>query len=209
MTIAHDDRRRVQRLEEWRSSRYGGVGCPRMPARKRRVQALALHMTTGGASSDRPPRVAQWFDTPAAAGATHYVCSDTRALRFAADDRNAPAANAANQYTISIEGCGSADATAETWRNDPYYRGLRTMLASALAWLSERHAVELVHLTDEQLKAIHAGDTTITGVIGHVQVTRALRSGSHYCPGPAFPYADILDEARSLRGRVAFTLDWG
>lgn len=188
-------------IDRWDSKRFGGVGAPKLQKRTRPVRLIVLHMTAGSKLADSAQRVCRWFDDPTASGNVHYVCSNSQIVQYANDDRAAWGAGVVNNYAISIEGCGSADQTAAQF-DDEYNRAMIANQARVVAMLAARHGIALDLLSDEQLRALHAGDHSISGVIGHVKVRDVLKHGTHFCPGPHYPYARLMAEARAYAGRI-------
>lgn len=173
------------------SKRFGGVGAPKITKRTRKIQGLVIHTTEGHEKTGSARNTCAWWDNPAAKGNAHYVCDDQTIIQFIPDDRAAWHATAANQYTIGIEICGKAGQTQEQWY-DEY--SIKTLINAAklCAKLCVEHDIEVRKLTHAEIQDIHNRKSDITGFLGHVDVRDALKSGSHWDPGPNFPWLDFL-----------------
>lgn len=188
----------------WNSTRFGGVGCPKLSMRTRRIQALVIHCTDGGEALGSARGVCSWWDNPAAAGNAHKVYEKGGIYRYAADDRAAWHASQANQWSLGYEFCGKAGQTREQWLDDLSVGGLR-LGAEDMARDCQTYGIEVAWLTDDHLRAIHGGNTQITGITDHATIDRvwAKKSGGHYDPGPNFPTVDLL---LAIRGYLQL---WG
>ena len=191
-------------VTHWPSKRFGGIGCPRISKRTRRIQALVIHATDGGEGTRSAAGVCSWWDNPDAGGNAHRVYDAANIYRYAADDRAAWHASQANQWSLGYEFCGRAAQTTAQWLDEASLATLR-IGAEDMARDALLYAIDVAWLTDEQLLAIHAGDMTTTGITDHATVDRVWKkkSGGHYDPGPNFPTLDLL---LAIRGYLEL---WG
>ena len=187
-------------VERWNSKRFGGVGCPKIALRKRRIQAMVIHATDGSEGRNVAANVCHWWDQPAAGGNAHRVYDASSIYRYVADERAAWHASQANHWSLGYEFCGKAGQTAAQWLDDVSLATLR-IGAEDMARDAVTYGVDIRWLTDEELLAIHAGDESITGVTDHATIDKVWpkRSGGHWDPGPGWP---MLDFMIALRGYV-------
>lgn len=180
----------IERLD---SKRFGGVGCPRLGARKRRIQALVIHSTEGGETMGSRRGVCSWWDNPAAVGNAHVVVDAGGAIQYAEDDRAAWHASQANHWGKGYEICGRANQTREQWLDDLSTGALR-LAAQLMAADCDRYGIEVRWLSDSELLMIHAGDELVTGITDHATIDRVWpkKRGGHTDPGGAFPRHDYL-----------------
>lgn len=179
-------------ITNWNSKRFGGVGCPKLALRTRAIQVAVLHCTAGSEKVGARNNVCTWWDQPQAGGNAHVVIDAGGVTQFAADNRVAWHASQANGWGKGYEICGLAEQTKEQWLDDLSVGGLR-LAAELLARDAITYGWEVRWLTDEELLAIHAGDTTITGFTDHATVDRVWKKKSpHWDPPPSFPRLDLL-----------------
>lgn len=199
---------RLAKIKLWPSTKFGGRGVPNMKNRTRRIQSLMIHATDGSERMNSANGVCAWWDVTKyqdaktgetktkARGEAHYVCDPGQVICYAPPARNVPHGNAGSPWSIGIEITGLAKQTTEEWL-DQLSRGALTFAAQLCADLCIVHEIEVRKLTPAEIKAINAGtDTTTTGFCGHVDMRDVLKSGTHYDPGPNFPWLDFLIAVR-------------
>lgn len=86
-----------------------------------------------------------------------------------------------NRSSIGIEHAGYAKQTAEEWLDD-YSRAMLELSAELTATLCVRFSIPAVKLTPQDLI------DGKRGICGHVDCTKATGVGSHWDPGPGFPW---------------------
>lgn len=179
-------------LYRYPSKRFGGVGCPLLGKRTRRIQAIGLHATAGSEGLGVANNVCHYFDQSKTPGNAHTIFDAKRPVQYAADDRAAWHASQGNQWSKGYEFCGQAGQTLQQWLDDLSLGGLRWgAMVGALDCM--RYGIEPRLLTDDEVRAIHAGDTTITGFYPHSQIDRIWpKKNPHWDPGPHFPMLDYL-----------------
>lgn len=194
------------KIENWASKRFGGIGCPRLKKRMRKPQAIGLHCTDGSEQLRARLNVCHWFDQPAAAGNTHLISDASGVSRYAADDRSAWSATKTNEFGLHIEFCGKLQ-TREQWLDELSSGGLRHGAIACAVWCI-KYGFEVRLLSDEELKAIVAGDTAITGFFTHEQVDRLWppKKNPHRDPGKDFPMLDFL---LAVRGYIEIFTERG
>lgn len=190
-------------IESYNSKRFGGIGCPKLKKRTRRIQAICIHATDGSEALRSRLGVCNWWDQPAAGGNAHLVADASGVSRYAADDRSAWHASKANEWSVGLELCGKLQTRAQ-WLDELSVGGLWHGAIVSAAWCVE-HKIEVRLLSDEEVRAIVAGDTTITGFLTHMQIDRLYPPKPpkfpHRDPGPEtdFPMLDFL---LGVRGHI-------
>lgn len=186
-------------IEDWNSKRFGGIGCPKLKPRTRRIQGIGIHCTDGSERLRARLGVCNWWDQPEAGGNAHQAADASGVSRYAADDRSAWHASKANEWSLGLELCGKLQ-TREQWLDELSLGGLRNGAIAAAIWCA-RYSIEVRLLTDDEVRAIVAGDTTITGFFTHEQIDRLWppKKWPHKDPGPEFPMLDFL---LAVRGYV-------
>jgi N-acetyl-anhydromuramyl-L-alanine amidase AmpD len=96
-----------------------------------------------------------------------------------------------NRSSIGIEHAGYAKQTAEEWA-DEYSQAMLKQSAALVADICLRHDIPPVLLTAQDLKL-----EGIRGICGHDDCTKATGVGSHWDPGPHFPWAWFMVLVRS------------
>jgi N-acetyl-anhydromuramyl-L-alanine amidase AmpD len=97
-----------------------------------------------------------------------------------------------NPYSIGIEHAGRADQTAELWADDYSTKEL-ILSVSLCVVLCEKFQIPVRIVDVDELKANHNAGKQSWGICGHHTITEAL-SGSHYDPGPNFPWNDYISK---------------
>lgn len=102
-------------------------------------------------------------------------------------DRAAWTLRNGNEESDNLELCGFASWTREEWLTN--HQG---MLNNAAAWIRSRckaRGIPIVKLSPTQVRA---GES---GVIGHVDYTDGTGDGTHWDPGPGFPWDVVMARA--------------
>jgi hypothetical protein len=156
-----------------------------------RVRVLAVHTTEG---IMRAVDLRAWTAWP---GSSHAAADDTGVLLDGARDGFVDHARAAwtlrsgNPWSENIELCAHAKWTRAQWLARP------TLLELCAVWLARRSAargIPLVKITPAQYRA------GASGVIGHHDHTVGYSDGTHWDPGPGFPWDVVLARARQIAG---------
>ncbi len=96
-----------------------------------------------------------------------------------------------NDFSIGIEHAGYAEQSAEGW-SDAYSTAMLERSAELVAEICRRHSIPVRRLTVEDLKL-----GNVHGITGHDACTKATGTGSHWDPGPHFPWAWFLERVQS------------
>lgn len=99
-----------------------------------------------------------------------------------------------NRSSIGIEHAGYARQTADEWR-DAYSTAMLELSAELVADLCKLHDIPIVKLSPDDLRQPGA-----RGICGHVDCTKATGVGSHWDPGPHFPWDWYLARVRHHAG---------
>lgn len=157
------------------------------------VRLLAVHTAEGCMTC---ADLKHFFDNEpeATAGSSHASAEESGALwgpeqGFVPYDQAAWTLRSGNHISENIELCAFAHYSRQDWLD----RG--KLLDACAQWLATRahaHNIPLVKLSPAQ---VAAGDA---GVIGHADWTQGMHDGSHYDPGPEFPWDVVIAKAQAL-----------
>lgn len=100
-----------------------------------------------------------------------------------------------NRSSIGIEHAGYAKQTAAEWRDD-YSTAMLEMSAGLVAELCVRHRIPAIRLTPEDLLAGKSG------ICGHADCTKATGVGTHWDPGPNFPWDWYMERVTDRAGAL-------
>jgi len=158
--------------------------------RKRAPLVIVLHTTESPEVPQGAERVAQnWFALKSSKVSAHYIVSSSEAVRCVKEEDTAWHAGKANGWTIGIEMCGKAGQSASDWV-DPFSKQMLIRTAQLVAEICVRHDIPVAKLGPGDLRVIAEGND-IRGICGHVDVSKGL-GGTHYDPGPSFPWLEFL-----------------
>lgn len=151
------------------------------------VRVLAVHTTEGTSYTAAGLRDAAWWT-----GSSHAI-ADTSTL-LTPTEGCVPYARASwtlrsgNPWSENIELVALAGWSRVEWLARP---GLLDRCARWLADRAQARGIPLVKLTPQQYRAGHRG------VIGHRDHTVGYSDGTHWDPGPRFPWDAVLTSARA------------
>lgn len=157
-----------------------------------RVIWLAVHTTEG---MMRVQTLRDWTAWP---GSSHAASDETGALwgpaqGFVPYDRAAWTLRNGNRISENIEQCGWARWTRAEWLARP------KLLDATARWLAERSAargIPLRRLTHAEIRA------RVPGVLGHGDYSTATGDGTHWDPGPGYPWDVVLAKANAYRDGI-------
>lgn len=153
------------------------------------VMLVVLHTMEVPEKPNKARQIAQWFAGATAPQASaHFCVDDMEIVQCVAESDTAWAAPGANRNGVHIEQAGRAGQTAAEWA-DPFSESMLRRSAALTADLCRRHGVPIKRLNAEEVKA------GAKGICGHVDVTKAFPAlkGTHWDPGPAFPWAHFIE----------------
>ncbi len=158
----------------------------------RTVTLIVIHTAECGERPGAARNVAAYFaGANAPKASAHYVVDSIETVQCVRDDDVAWHAGPVNGCSIGIEHAGSAGQTVAEWA-DEYSTATLQHSARLVAELCYRYSIPIVRLSQVDL-----ADGLRAGICGHVDVTRGLRYGTHWDPGPSFPWSAYLDMVRA------------
>ena len=132
---------------------------------------------------------ADFFAGPNAPSASaHYAVSATEIVQMVKNTDGAwhtpgmLGGKEINRFSIGVEHAGYAKQTRDEWLDDYSMQELE-LSAGLVALLCHEHSIPPVKLSVDDLKA-----GNMHGICGHADCTKASGSGSHWDPGPNFPW---------------------
>lgn len=141
---------------------------------------------------------ARYFTSAGSGGSAHYVEDVASEEHCVADSKIAWHAPP-NGHSIGIEICADGGSAA-AYRSKPSANYTREQWLSPQVWpavkraaartreLCDRYGIPKVQLTSAQVRA---GEK---GICGHINVSEAFGQTDHSDPGPAFPWAEFMQE---------------
>ena len=130
---------------------------------------------------------AGFFALPSSKASAHYAVDNDSATQMVKDTDGAwhcPGSlngHEVNRVSLGIEHAGYAKQTAEEW-TDEYSLSMLEISAELVAQKCVEFDIPPVRRTAEELKQ------GLYGITGHDDVTKATGTGSHWDPGPHFPW---------------------
>jgi hypothetical protein len=92
-----------------------------------------------------------------------------------------------NSRSDNLELCGFA-----SWSRDEWLTNHKGMLNNAAAWIKTRCIARGIPIRKLDAAGVRRGDA---GVIGHVDYTNGTGDGTHWDPGPGFPWDYVITRA--------------
>lgn len=95
-----------------------------------------------------------------------------------------------NAISENAEICGFAKTTRDEW-----FKNYKGSLDNAARWIAERckaNGIPIIKLTSAQVREGKSG------VIGHINWTEGMKDGSHWDPGPNFPWDYVIEKAKTI-----------
>lgn len=156
------------------------------------IRLIVIHTMEAPIGLKTAENVASWFGGPAAPQASAHYCVDVDSVVQCVQDGDvAWHAGNVNPQSIGIELAGQAKMTPADWKK-PDAQAVLANAAKLCAELVSQYHIPLVRL--------QASDVTIIGCMGftgHADVVKGFGKGSHWDPGPGFPWDDFLEQVRS------------
>lgn len=157
-------------------------------------RVIVIHSTESHERPGAARAVAQnWFALAKARVSAHYLVDPLEVVQCVPDELAAWHAGKINSVSIGIELCGKAGQSADEWL-DEHSKATLGRAAGLVAYLCKLHSIEVRVLTDAELLA-SLTDPSTTGIVGHVDCSRVL-GGTHWDPGPSFPWLDFMIAVR-------------
>lgn len=154
---------------------------------------VVLHTTEGitDAAALGPFFEREYATDPNSAGSSHAAIDDRQIIELVPYDQAAWTLRGGNAYSDNAEMCGFAAWDYATWLQHD------SMLWNAARWVARRcvaRGIPCVKLTPADV-ALNK-----PGVIGHVDYTLGKLDGTHWDPGPSFPWDVVISRAQALIG---------
>ncbi len=173
--------------------------------KKRNVRVIVIHTMENPEKPSAAEDVAVWFagrhpTYPAPRASAHYLIDLDSTVQAVRDMDVAWQAEGVNGDGIGIEHSGFAKQVPDEW-NDAASRAILWRSARLVARLCSLYQVPVARLSPEDLLAGKHG------LCGHVDATVAYKKGTHYDPGPNFPWLHYLALVEASQADPASTKD--
>lgn len=168
----------VDRVPEgytWISSPHFSKG------RGQEICGIVIHTAECAEVKGADIAVGKWFQNPQSKVSAHYVVDADSVTQCVDLADIAWHAGPVNGWTIGIELAGRAGQSSAEW-SDEYSASLLTLAANLVADLCARFDILPARLQGVQITGKQKG------IFGHVDVTKATGKGTHWDPGPNFPW---------------------
>jgi N-acetyl-anhydromuramyl-L-alanine amidase AmpD len=162
---------------------------------------VVIHTMEAPEKGETAENIASWFaGMNAPRASAHYCVSNTETVQCVEEEDGAwhtPGALPGkggveiNRSSIGVEHAGYARQTAEEW-SDEYSIAMLERSAQLVAEICARYDIPATKLSPEELKEPGA-----SGICGHVDCTKATGVGTHWDPGPFYPWAWYLERVRA------------
>jgi hypothetical protein len=166
----------------------------------RPVRLIAVHTAEGARTAKS---LGAYFFRGDVQASSHVGIDADTTLQYVPYSKASWTLRSGNPISDNAELCGFARWTREQWLSDKTIdkcESPRRMLRRCSAWIAERckaRGIDVRRLTVVQLAK---GEW---GVIAHDDWTKAMKDGTHWDPGPGFPWDVVLADARALsRGTI-------
>lgn len=159
------------------------------PRGTRPVSLLAVH-TAEGARTARS--LAAYFYRPDIMASSHDAIDGHETIHMVPYHRAAWTLRSGNPISDNVELCGFAGWNRGQWLSTGVVDGVgnpRAMLHRLAAWIRARAAARNIPLRKLSITQVAAGKW---GVIGHHDWTIAKNDGTHWDPGPGFPWDYVM-----------------
>lgn len=162
------------------------------PTEGREITLIVIHTMEVAETSTSARAVARGFARRPKdrAASAHYCIDAMEIVQCVRDQDVAWHAGGANRRSLGIEHAGYARQSEAEWA-DPYSTRMLELSASLVARRCHEHGIPVRRLNSAELKA---GEK---GIAGHADCVEAF-GGSHYDPGPHFPFDAYLKMVRAV-----------
>lgn len=158
----------------------------------RPVTLVAIH-TAEGARTARS--LAAYFFREDIFASSHSIIDARGILHIVPFSRASWTLRSGNPISDNLEICGFARWTRQQWLSTGTVDGCvnpRQMLRWVSAWIRLRCAARNIPIRKLSVSQVRAG---LAGVIAHDDWTKAFRDGTHWDPGPGFPWDVVIADA--------------
>lgn len=154
------------------------------------IQLIVIHSAECPKKHGAAKGVANYFATTDVAASAHFTCDNEEIIQSVQVEDTAWAAKHANANGVSLEHAGYAKQTEAEWL-DEYGKAMLELSAKLCATICWKYSLPAA-------RALFASSTNPIvikpGICGHVDVP--LR-GTHWDPGPGFPFDYYLKRVQS------------
>ncbi|HYF71375.1 MAG TPA: N-acetylmuramoyl-L-alanine amidase [Nocardioides sp.] len=160
----------------------------------RPVSLIAIH-TAEGARTAR--NLAAYFYRPDIQASSHVCIDAAETLQIVDYGRAAWTLRSGNPISDNAELCGFARWTRAQWLSTGRVDGVdnpRAMLDRAADWIRARCDARRIPKNRLAIVALRGGGW---GVIAHDDWTKAMNDGTHWDPGPGFPWDYVLNRVNA------------
>lgn len=183
---------------------WGGPPASYTKGRTRPVQYAVIHTTEGTEGLTSAEAGAAYDRVRTDGTSTHYFADQDNVVQCVlTTDRAHHARYHGNQIGIGHELCGRAGQTDAQW-DDPASVGTLRNTARQVARDCVKYGLEVRRLSVAEVRAAYyaAEGQRPRGICGHIDVTNAYPEdgGTHWDPGPHFPWTDFLAMVRAEMG---------
>lgn len=161
------------------------------PANRKTIDLVVIHTAECGESANAAENLQSWTAGPNASQASwHYAVDSDSVTQSVLEKDISWHAGPANGFSIGVEHAGKAGQTTAEW-DDDFSKATLAMSSKLVADICLRYGIPARRLSAEDLAR---GERR--GICGHVDVTKGMKSGSHWDPGPNFPWDAYLAKVR-------------
>lgn len=152
------------------------------------VRLIAVHTAEGAQTADS---LAAYFRRDDIEASSHVAIDDNKTVEMVPYDRASWTLRSGNPVSDNAELAAFAKWSRDVWltRDD--------LLTRTARWIADRcrtRGIPCVKLTAAQVRAGQSG------VIGHIDWTDGMRDGTHWDPGPGFPWDVVMARAQAFLG---------
>lgn len=161
----------------------------------RPVRLLAVH-TAEGTRTARA--LAAFFARDDVQASSHVGIDPDETLQYVPYERAAWTLRSGNPISDNAELCGFARWTRAQWLTDTPVDKVtspRRMLRRCSAWIAARCKARGIDVRKLTVVQLAKGEW---GVIAHDDWTKAMSDGTHWDPGPGFPWDVVIADARAI-----------
>lgn len=164
-------------------------------ANRSAIDLVVIHTAECGETAKADENVAGYFaGAHAPMASAHYTVDADSITQSVLEKDIAWHAGPVNGYSIGIEHAGYAKQSPAEWA-DAYSLAMLERSAELVGDICKRYGIPVRRLTAEDLAR---GERH--GICGHVDVTKGLKAGTHWDPGPNFPWNAYLDRVAEYAG---------
>lgn len=158
----------------------------------RKIRLVAVHTAEGARTA---VALRNFFDGNTNASC-HTIISAGNTLDIVPRALAAWTLRSGNNISVNAELCAFAKWTRAQWLSATAVDGCenpRAILSRTAAWIRRECVASNVPMVKLTAADVAAGKS---GVIGHIDWTNGMKDGSHWDPGPGFPWDVVMAEVR-------------